>query len=277
MKKLIILLAFLFTPVFAQYLVVSTPSLELDSVSVSNKYIYGDNSVYIYLTNKGLSPAVITNQELLGLDSNSYTLSPTNPTTVLPGITGAFRFDLNNVICENIGKSFSFKFKIDYSGNSFESETQNYYVLNPLVIKAKKDTAIATFMDEYSRIDFEIENLASQELKYNIVSDYPLFLFARYDLNGKTYSKENIEALEFTLNPNSKQDLYIYLLPTKGGQGTFSISVKDSLGCENVKSTVSKDVSVLTKITKQVSALPDLNIFSYFVILLIATLIVIKL
>jgi len=278
MKRAFLMLAFIFTPAFAQYLVVSQPSLQLDSISVSDMYVYSSNSVYIYLTNKGLSPAVITGQELLGLEPEDYSASPTNPATVLPGLTGVFRFDLNNVNCANIGQRFSFKFKIDYSGTSFESETMTYSVLNPLIIKLKsKIDSVATYMDEYSRIDFEIENSGNTELKFKFVSEYPVFIFARYDINGESYSKNELENKEFTLNPNSKQNVYVSMLPTKGGEGRFILSVNDALGCENIRSSVSKEVSVLTRVTRQVSALPDLNIPSYFAILLIALLIVIRL
>lgn len=279
MKRILIfslLLLFLNTGL-ASFFVVTDAELHLLESDINNVYYYGDYPFYLYLTNYGNRDAVIL-QESLEDFLQEYEVSAMNPATVPPGYTGVFKFTLNNITCDDIGKSFSFNFNITYRSSDNDvnksccKNEYNLSIKNPISIRTIRPSTdtIALYLDEEEELVFDLQNQANLPINYYFEFDYSFDIFAKYNSFRGMFYKNELEESNFSSEPISTERWRVSMLPVKGGESAYTFTIKDVNGCANVNATITKDVRVLTHITRIVKATPEISYFEILILLLCA-------
>ncbi len=230
------------------------PDLALQSLTISNEYVYNTPIIKAVYKNIGDNSTTLINHSLQ--ISKNYIIASFIPDFIEAGETWTLLYNIEQLSCTDYNTNIAYLVNISYTtpnGPATLSNSSSFTVLRPLeIVNTNPDPAkgFTIFIGETTNLLFDVFNNGTSERTFNFSKvRAPNNLYLKFNDHIKEYQLRDFENTTFTLRGKDRISFRIHMTPTEANNNFMEFNLNYNETCTAMINELDFYVSAKTKVS----------------------------
>lgn len=232
----------------------AVPSLELQSLSVSNEYVFNTPIIKAVYKNTGDNSTTLINHSLQ--ITKNYIIASFIPDFIEAGETWTLLYNIEQLQCADYNTNLAYIMNVSYTtpdGPVTQTNSSSFTALRPLeIVSTSPDPAkgFTIFIGEAANLLFDIFNNGTSDRTFNFSKvRAPNDLYLKFNDHIKEYQLRDFENTTFTLRGKDRISFRVRMTPTEANNNFMEFNLNYNETCTAMSNELDFYVSAKTKVS----------------------------